>query len=295
MRASRWWAARHSLVLFCLLVAGCSVKYNEIMTDKIRAALGKDFKGYQSFSYPTNNFGLATLYDVSRGPNLADQFICDMWNCIGVADTSIPEDRDAQLRMNGFAGVGDDGGTITFTESEKKKIALNVILPQLFQAVGMKGGVSKERVTDVTLNIGQAWPRNLRKKPMANYLRPLPADDPSKDAFDRGTLAVVIADVVVRDVSANVRVTDLTATELDAKFDPGVAEKIIKGADLSVKLTKESNGTYTFSVSRPVIALRYIAKQKAAGVLGAVEDWSDWEPVPQAEPFDSTDRPSPQQ
>jgi hypothetical protein len=88
---------------FSLVLAGLSVflascggvKYSKLMTQKLRQSLGSDFKNYQTFSYPTNNYGLITAYTPppERQAPKDEDFFCDMWNCLGVKDESVPVDQ----------------------------------------------------------------------------------------------------------------------------------------------------------------------------------------------------------
>lgn len=265
--------------------AACTVDYGKVMSRKITAALGAQFNEYQSFTYPTSNYGLSTAYTPQSGRDIPSDrdFLCDMWSCIGIEDAEIPMDPKAQLAMNGFAAVGT-GGTITLTETEQREIASNVALPEIYSVVNVSGGFQKNQVTETTMTIGPAHARQLRRKVMSEYISKLPATDPMKRAFDAGTLVLVIGDVVVDSLKVDIKVTNTAKPALDAalgKDVPGGAGKVFSSAKISVKMSSAVDGRYTFNIDRPIIVKRLLKRQPGAGVLGnALDDaWTDWDAV----------------
>jgi hypothetical protein len=262
----------HVAVLLALLGCG-SVDYSKIMQQRVVQVLGADYKGYQPFSYPTNNYGLATMYD---GDATAAQFICDTWNCLNVA--APPTDANLQMSLNGFAAVGGDGGTISLSDTEQSSLALNVLLPQLYSILNVNGGYSKSNVTETTLTIGQAYPRLLRRLQLIPFLQALPSNDQRLQAYKAGRLSIVVGDVVVKGLSLTIKVNNSAATNLDAKFAPNVPkEASFSNADLSVKFSSSNTGQYSFQVSQPVVLLRLAATQPgAAGQEAGSDDFRGW-------------------
>jgi len=264
------------LVSLIFLLGQLSAKaqnYNKIMGKAIKKAIGDDLKGYQVFSYPTNNFGLITSYE---GTVSDYNFLCDMWNCIGVDNpTNVTEDW---LRLNDFAAIGV-GGTINLTESKQKKVAIKVVLPKIYDIVGISGGLKKEKTSEISINIGKAYLRKLRRDPIVTYINGLDGSAAMKRAYNNGTLVLAVADCVLEDLAVTVKVDDQTEAELDAKIGisgTSSATKIFQDASLSVEVAKNTNGTFSFKVSHPVIFARLIRHQPSGGTLSKNEDFSDW-------------------
>ena len=265
-----------AILVLCVLDVQAQ-NYNKIMGKAVKKAIGIDLKGYKVFSYPTNNFGLITSYENSA---IDDNFLCDMWNCIGVSDPA--EGTNNWLDLNNFAGVGQ-GGSINLSESKKKKVAVKVILPKIYDVVGVNGGFDKNRTTNINITIGTAYLRKLRRDPIIEYINSLDNTKSIKRAYDNGSLVLAVADCVIEDLSVTVKVDDSTAIGLDTKLGitgSSLASKVFQDATLSVKVEKITNGTYSFRVSHPVIFARLLKKQPSAGTLGANEDFSDWSIVP---------------
>ncbi len=274
---------KHSTIVatFCGIVASaCTPSYNHVMTKQVQRALGGDFGGYEPFSYPTDNFGLVTAYSTTGNEVTDNDFLCDMWNCLKI--NPVPTDPVERREMRGFAAVGNNGGIIALTEKDTKTIAFRGALPEIYNVIGINGGFDQKKVTSTSLTLGRAYPRKLRRQEMMAYINQLPATDPLKEAFENGTLALAVADVIIDGFRAEIGVDRDVAAQLDAKFDPGLPKvKIFDGADLEVKMSSSTSGTYTFEVDQPVIILRLIKKQPEGGVLEDFNDndWKDWSPV----------------
>lgn len=256
------------------VTVGCkSFDYTKVMRQRVSSALGPEFQRYQVLSYPTDNFGVATMFDGSA--NNAN-FLCDTWNCLGI--NPVPTDESRLRDVNGFAAVGGGGATISLTEKEKTDIALNLLLPEIYQIVNAGGGYQKKQVVSTTLTIGQAYPRLLRRLQFLPFIQALPKTDLRREAFDAGRLAVIVGDVVLTGVSLKVNLNQTAAGNLDATFDPAlpIKVKLFNGAQLGVKVTKEAEGVYTFEMPRPVVAMRLAKKQPAAGSLQAARNFDDW-------------------
>lgn len=257
------------------------------MEKKLAAAIGRDVETYTPFSYPTDNFGLATIYaDTGSRPTLLDQdFLCDTWNCLGIENP--PTDSASQITVNGFAAVGT-GGTIQLTEQEKNELAIKALLPELYQVLGVQGGFDQKRVTRTSLQMGPAHLRKLRRLQFASYVNGLGQDHPLRERYERGDLTVVVADAVVDNIKLDVTLDAEGSAALDAKLDPTAGlVKQLSGAKLGVKVSKGRAGTYSFEVTRPVIVRRLAKRQPAGGVLAEDDStWSDWPSVevPQTTP-----------
>jgi hypothetical protein len=75
------------IVCTSMCISANAVDYGKLMTDKVKATLGKNaVKGYVFSTYPLDNFGIATAYENKRGP---ENFICATWECVGIDDHAI--------------------------------------------------------------------------------------------------------------------------------------------------------------------------------------------------------------
>ncbi|WP_431294145.1 hypothetical protein [Pedobacter sp. P26] len=114
-----------SLMVLLGSVTANAQNYNKLMGKAIKKAIGNDLKGYETFSYPTDNYGLITSFD--NKSTKAKNFLCDMWNCIGQERpaTSSPD----WLSMKGFAAVGA-GGSVDLTDEEKRPLHSKSCFPK---------------------------------------------------------------------------------------------------------------------------------------------------------------------
>ena len=264
-------------------VGSCATSnYTKIMSKSVKNVIGTDINQYQLFSYPTDNFGLATIY--ANSTNDID-FICDMWNCIG---KSAPNDNKAEwMNLAGYSANGN-GASITLTDKEKKSVAYNAILPKIYDVIGISANGSTTLNTQVTLSFSQATLRKLRKQAMADYINGLDNSQLVKQAFNNGSLVVVVADCVISDMSVNIKTDNTVANAIDAKINAtgsGVATKLFSNTSLSVKVDKTATGEYTFTVQHPVIVARLFKKQPSAGALAVDDEFKSWTTViPTSEP-----------
>ncbi|GAB2961762.1 hypothetical protein GCM10027048_32550 [Hymenobacter coalescens] len=257
--------------------------YSKIMVKAIKKAIGSDLKGYQSFSYPTDNFGIVTSYTSTADDG---NFLCDTWNCLNVT-TPPANDKAAWLNVNGFAAVGS-GGAISFTKNQKKQLALKAILPKIYDVVGIGADASFESDVTTTLSFSSAQMRKLLKQQMITFINSQDDTKLIKQAFTNGTLVIAVSDCVVNDLTVTIKSKGKVGSKLDAKLGVAgttVAAKIFQDASLTVSVEKTSEGEFTFKVSHPVIVARLIKKQPGAGVLGASDDFEDWTVItPLSEP-----------
>lgn len=267
-----------TLVAIVISISGFTQNFNKIMGKAVKKALngqnGGDLKGYKVFSYPTDNYGLVTSYNNSAAD---ENFICDMWNCIGFADADIPVTTSDWMKMNGFAAVGT-GGAISLSSSKKNKVAAKVVLPKIYNVIGVSGGFDKDKATNVTINIGKAYLRKLRRDPVISLINNLPNDRTLKVAYQNNRLVLAIADCVIEDLSVDVNVDSGTKADLDAKL-AGAASKVFNDGSLSVAVERNVSGTYTFRVKHPVIFAVLYARQPSQAGLEATEFFEGWTPI----------------
>lgn len=269
--------------LFLAFLAGNlkAQNYTKIMGKAIKNAIGIDTKKYQCFSLPTDNFGIATSYY-----NSTDDFICDMWDCIGIANP--PADLDSWIKFNGLTGPGK-GGTLNLSQETQNSVGFSAVLPKIYSVLGINVDVSKKTHTNVNVAIGKVYWRQLRKGKMENFINGIqPGSDGSlrkmKQAFNDGKLVMVVSDYIIDDLSVDVTVDDAVDAALDAKLGAN-ATKIFSDesgndpATLHVTVSKTAKGHYSYKVSSHVVFAVEYRKQPKAGTLGAGDDWSEWTSV----------------
>jgi hypothetical protein len=260
-----------ALTFLILSIAGCDDDYNKIMLTKLKASFGSSFDGYQMMSYPTNNFGVTTLYRTS------DNFQqCDMWYCIGVTDKKIPSDLDNWLRLNGMVGVGE-GGPISLNETESRGYVISAMLPKIQSVLQVGGSLNDKTTTKTELQLGRAFKRDIRPTAWIKYMGDIkPTDElgPIKKLYNDGNLTVIVSDVVIESIKTKITVDENTAKSIDASLNlPAGLSKVLTGdAKLELKATKERDGVYTFETTKPVIVMTLAKSQPAGQTLAAGAD-----------------------
>ncbi|WP_461642679.1 hypothetical protein [Labilibaculum euxinus] len=251
-----------------MLLSSCS-SYNSIMRKAVKKSLGKDFKDYYAFSYPTNNFGLITSYENKLANE--NQY-CAMVGCLDGID--IPNNK-AWLHLDGLASVGT-GAPIRLTESKKTKISVDAVLPKLWNALQIDASVQNERKVETTLNIGPGHVRFINKKKFEEYIESLPSTNKYKQKYESGDLILIVSDVVVEYLSVKIKVDNALAAKIDAEIEAGgIGEKLGK-ADLNAKLETSTSGTYELTIDRPVIVLRLAKKQSRKKGFRESDNFDDW-------------------
>lgn len=247
-----------------LLFTSCS-SYNKVMTKALRKSLGKDFKEYSSFSYPTDNFGVLTSFDQELSPS---NQICAMASCITGLELNSPEEW---INLKGLVNVGT-GGTITLTETQQKDVSIDAVLPKLWSILNVSGGFNKNSTQKVTLDIGPGTVRFVNKLKLKETIDNLPDTDLFKQKYINGDLVVAVSDVVVQNMTVTIEIDSNASANLEAS----ISNEDIDSGDLDFTYKKVTNGKYVFEIKKPVIIMRLTKKQPSAGVLGEEKDFDDW-------------------
>jgi hypothetical protein len=260
------------VILFTLAsVYGCVTRnYTQVMQKSTKKVLGDDFKHYDFFSYPTDNYGVATCYFLeSTAPN----FECDTWNCLGIKP--LPSDFNALLSLNDFAAVGT-GPVITLTEKVKREIAIKAILPEVFNTLGVSLDASGTGIRTIDMSFGPGHVRNLRRQEFSNHLTALPSNQRLSVFFASGELVYVFSDVVLENFTVSISVDNSLQSQLDAKLAANPALGTFTGSSLDVKLSKNAQGKYTLSSTKPLIVARWTKKVSGPGVLNDANSGTDY-------------------
>lgn len=236
--------------------------YGSLMAREVRRVLGdKDLRGYQFLSYPTNNFGIMTMYVLDKpsdNPKAANQW-CATFTCLGLKGKE-PTDPSAVKNVNGYADIGG-GGPITLTDEQKRSLSVSALLPKILQVLDVGGNVDLSRDVIPTLSLGPATLRFLVKQTALDYLRSLPSSSEIKKAFDQNRLAIVIADVVIDSIDVSLKVNKSSNAGLNAQLSGKVNQVFGSGDQLQVKVAGSSDGNYTLKVTEPVVIARLTVKK----------------------------------
>lgn len=143
--------------------------YNKKTIKAIKKAIGDDLKGYKIFSYPTDNFGVITSYE-SKVDNTTQ--ICATWSCLGYGSTDIPTDKTKWINVDDYASVGG-GAQVTLDDKTQKKLAVNTILPKIYNVIDLDAGLDKSSLVSTSLVIGKAYKRYVEKQKTTDYINSL--------------------------------------------------------------------------------------------------------------------------
>lgn len=272
--------------MMVLLVACRSTNYAALMQKKVQQALGNtgiygNVKDYTWFAYPTNNFGLGTTFALDNSTDKPSEINqeCATWRCIGM-ENAVPTLPEEVRKFGGYADVGGDGGTITLSETEKRDVALKVVLPEIYKVLDLGVGFKNSRTVKTTLSLGRVYPRTLARQKFVDYITALPPTDRRKAAYDRGLLAVAVADYMIDSMDVDIQLDTTRDVDLNAKLSQSLNQVVGKDAAVNVKVSGGTNGQYRLTVTKPVILATLIRKQPRGGVLGSEDDrrlWKDWD------------------
>ena len=273
-----------ALTWLALTLTACTNVPNADYASALKKSLGDDVKDYQVLSYPTNAFGVGTVFNpqqlgqpVSNGDQL-----CGTWKCLGAPGEVMPPDPVAALnvivRGTNYAELGE-GGSVKLDTNSASDYAVKVALPKIYQLLNLGGSVDYGSVTRVELEFGKATKRYLSKPDFIAYLNDAGSSTPTKrslqNAFAQGALVVVVADVLIDSMKATVTTSKDVASQLDAKLG-ALASPVLSDAQAGFRVTKKDSATYVIESLQPVVALRLLRAQPAAGLLGTEITWNDW-------------------
>ncbi|GEM_PF-3205531 len=245
--------------------------YADIVGKHLKEAMGKDYRDYEAVSYPTDNFGVLTIYSADAADPRRRNFECATWSCLGVSP--VPALTDSFMTVRGLADIGQ-GGPVKFSDQDKSTFVLTALLPKLFAVLGLNNSYSDNKVTIVSVDMGGAWYRQLDRPRFFAYMDSLPAGNRLHDAFQSGRLSVVVGDVVLKTMNATVTLSQDLKDSLDAKLMGGTK---VGDSSLGMTVAKSVSGQYTITNDHPVIVLRAIKRQSGQNTLQkGPSPWSDW-------------------
>ena len=279
---------KHIALLFCvgvyclMAVPLCAQDYGATMKKKVQSVLGaKDLKNYEWISYPTNNFGVMTMFIVdAKGQKIKpENQECATFTCLGLK----PSDLNAeQLKdVDGYADIGE-GGSITLNDDEKKALSLSAVLPKILSVLNLSGNVDRSTGITTTMSLGPATKRFLVKQKALDYIDKLPENSRVKSALTQGRLGIVIADVELNSMDVTLKIDKKLNAGLDAELSGKVNKVFGEGDKLSVQINNTGDGTYVLKVTQPVIVARLTATKpfgnaRGGGFPAELAAWNrDW-------------------
>jgi len=258
------------LIGICSLLNTDAQSLNARLLKAIEKAIGSDLKGYKFYSYPTDNFGVLTCYDKKDNDKY---FITDTWNCIG--HKKPPTDSSSWMDVYGYV-VPSGGGSIEVDDQTKKDYGFSIALPKIADILSVGVGFDKNSTQIIDISIGKAYKRKLLPDNLIAYFDTTQAKSLAKKGFEKGTLKIIVADVVITGIKAKVTLSDSTTiANIEAKIGSSKS-KVFSDASLKVKIAKVKKGTYTLSINHPVIFAYLPKRQPGAGELGAKRDVEEW-------------------
>jgi hypothetical protein len=236
----------------------------------VESMIDKDArKGWKPVAYPTDNFGVGTLYD-GKG---AGSFLCATATCLGTKDNST-----ATLKSLGFIDAGV-GGSAQLNDTQKKALGLSAVL-KIFSVVGLEGKFDSSKSTISDIQVPSATIRRLIKGKLTDQITAKPPTPAVTDAYKNRRLRAIVEDIVIESLTATIKLDASTAAEVKAKLDANVGKVLGKDAALGFTYNKSGEGVYQLKTSGPVIAAVAAVQQPKTGALEGnpnVNSWAGWE------------------
>ena len=262
---------------FCFLtitsasVAFGQASYGDAVGKALISAIvpANERSAWKPVGYPTDNFGIGTLYD-GKG---AGSLLCATSTCLGLADG-----KTETLRQAGYIEAGT-GGSITLTDTQKQSLGLNLVL-KLFAILNLTGKYDSSKSTIVDVTVSSATVRNLIKGKLSAHIESAPPTPATKDAYDKRRIRAIASDIVVESLTTTVKIDNSADASVTATLDNGVGSVLAKDSSLGVSYTKGVSGNYVIKVSGPVIVAVAPLAQKKTTTLEAEKSasWEDWQP-----------------
>lgn len=237
----------------------------------ISATISKDEQKYwKPVAYPTDNFGIATLYD-GKG---VGSFLCATSTCLG-----LPDNKTETLKNAGYLDAGK-GGSVNLDDTQKNTLGLNAVL-KLFSLIGLSGKYDSSHSTIVSVEIPSATIRYLIKGKLTDHIKASPATPAVTDAYTNRRLRAIMADIVVDSITATVKLDNSNSANITATLDQNVGKVLGKDASFGVTYDKTGQGTYKIQTVSPVIVAVAAVQQPKQGTLEADEAqaWQGWAPA----------------
>jgi hypothetical protein len=223
----------------------------------ISAVIGKDDQKYwKPVAYPTDNFGIGTLYD-GKG---AGSLLCATSTCLGLANNNTDT-----LTAAGYIASGT-GGSVDLTDTQKRTLGINAVV-KLFALLNITGNYDSNKTTVVTVEVPKATVRYLLKGQLSSRISTSPSSAAVTDAYNHRRIRAIVGDIVVESLVATVKVDDSVSVGVKATLDQNVGQALGKDSSLGLTYSKTGNGEYKIKTVSPVIVAVEPAKQPQTGSL----------------------------
>jgi hypothetical protein len=266
---------------------GIAADAGDVLKNKIRQIFGSDFKQYEWFSHPTNNFGLGTMFVLEKAsdkPGDGNQW-CASLTCLGLNSPVAAASPEQRLKLSGFADIGN-GAPLRLEDEQERRIVIGGVVSRMFQIIGLS--ISAEDVGAVKTNIefGPSAKRMLNRQKVLDYLSGLPVTSPVRQALNENRLAIVVADVVIESMTTTIRTTGKHTAGLDAYLNNLPSRIAGNKGDLRFRVARAGTAEYKLSVSQPLVVARLVVKKAFAArspdqpgfpqPKAELSGWNDW-------------------
>jgi hypothetical protein len=272
-------------------IPAASRDYSKIMQAAIRRSLGNDFREYEWMSYPTNNFGVGTMYVLNsekEKPGDKNQW-CATYTCLGLEGKRAPVDATARLTAGGFADVGT-GGPVSLSDDQSETLAGEVFLPRLLNILGVNTEGVSASSGQASIRLGNVSRRILKKQAILTYLDGLPPASPLRKSLEEHRLAMVVADAVIDSLEVDIQSRGNTTGDLTAKLAPLVNRIAGSPSTMQVQVKRDQSGKYRLLVGEPVVIARLTLRRPLAGrevapgdrprqLPANLQEWTTWVPT----------------
>jgi hypothetical protein len=137
----------------------------------------------------------------------------------------------------------------------------------------LSASYDRNKLTIVSFEMGPAYKRLLNRDKFYYWMDNLPDKSRLKQQFESGRLTVVVGDVVLTSMTADITLSSDLKSAVDAKL---TGMKRVGDIAVGFKLNKDGSGVYHVEAEYPLVALRLVKKQSGKSAL-ATRGWSDWD------------------
>lgn len=263
-----------TMVIFVFCLAACKDKEysNEIKKSLERIYGTENLKDYEVRGLPTTANGVGTPFSVekvaskSRGMRITDT---QNWWEIGVSE-EIKEEWGPRIISDG------NSGAITLKEDLSTSVSLNVLAPLYKKLANLDASIDYTKGVTVKISANSVVERGLN---LAWFNRAIAQGyliQELKSRMTTGDLMIVAYDIAFDGYEAEITINTGLNPKLSAKL--AELEGAIEGVEGTFKLDRTSDGSFTVSTDKLVVAAVDIRKMPSSGVQSGIE-LDDWEQV----------------
>jgi hypothetical protein len=256
-----------------------SQKLSTLSLKKLRENIGVDLKGYEFYSYPTNNFGVGTSCINKWIPK--GNMVTDMIESYGLSN--IPSSNYSWKTVNGFAFMGEDGVSIKVNEDLQSVFTLEMLLPKILNILNLNTSLKNNNVKSLSLTIDSGYKRFLNYTKFIKFIEASPGSEIQK-AYARKKLLVATSDFIVAGFSLTISKSDSLGGTLITKLDSLIKSGknvIMDKASLEMAISRNTDGSFTIVSRKPIIMAVFVKKQTPLSTYS--EGFETWETAKEAD------------